>query len=115
MTTTREILIALNEAEIVTCEGRYFYDEEGFEIAAKSKVLAGDEKKFRKLSEIMKFIEDNYEAFLYHWNKRWSDLEMLLYIEYVAKGVRGGKTKSQAISLLIKNEYITEYPEGYMI
>lgn len=84
-------------------------------IAAKSKVLAGDEKKFRKLSEIMKFIEDNYEAFLFHWNKRWGDLEMLHYIEYVAKGARGGKTKSQAISLLIKNEYITEYPEGYMI
>lgn len=74
-------------------------------IAARSKVLVGDGKKLEKLSEVMKFIEENYEAFLFHWNKKWYDMAMLDYIKYVTKR---GKTKSQAISLLLNDGVIEE-------
>lgn len=41
MVSWEEYYIELNEAEFATCEGRYFYNDEGFEIAAISAKKTG--------------------------------------------------------------------------
>lgn len=76
--------------------------------------LSLDKKvKFPKgvsLREVFKFIDDHRDAFLIHFDNRWSDMALLNYLLLVG---RRKKTKKEAIQYLLNNDIIDEIPKEF--
>lgn len=80
------------------------------EIGNKVRVLSGRIPKDKRTSKLFSFLEKHVIAFSLHYNRKWTDYTLAMYIIQVG---RKGRTIDQALEYLLLDGAIDKIPEEF--